>query len=616
MPSASRRLRERREREREAARAAERAEQRREEALERQRELEREEQREEERRQAALALAREFEAAESRARERAAMFRAQLRRRQQAERRRQRREERADRLRAEDAAAERAAERESDDREAARDAVRAALRSALRAAERHDRQRAEVRDAERRDQERAVARREARTAQATQARRDAARDARRTEAGEAARAGEREAQRRAADAAENQAAETRERQRAEKAQQRAEERSAAERAERRSELRRTEALSERTAARRSEERAARATSDSTTSSALGPRVPARVASGQLSGSLPWLQAPGRHVVDESGAIVTLRGITARGFERATSEHGTFAGALTDGEVDLIAGWGATCVTVPIAQDLALDGSVDGEPEDYLDALDSTIELAAARGLYTLVQLAVLSSTVPSSPDVSGDRFEPALPDTRSIDLWGELARRYQNEPAVLFDLFRSPHDPDPEDHTFDLLPRLDDRVWRNWLLAMLGEIRRSHPQAVVIARGIDRRARVSGFPLANEDGTRPSNIVYFGGLDTGRPGTIFSDLERLARTVPVGATWRAGPFDGLVVEGLGRRLARAGINWVADGWVQPGLRLAEPSGDRLAPTRLGRAFRMAMSLPPAPEVYLDDAARASTRGRV
>jgi hypothetical protein len=630
LPSAARRLRERREREREAQRAAERAEQRREEALERAREIEREAAREEERRLEALAQAKEFEQAEERARARAAALRARLADARRMARRAERHAERGDGEREQAQAAERAAARVAARHELERDVARAAVK----AVQQRDSQRAADRAKARQDEQRAAAR-EARRPEATartdagthreereEARRAARTEERREAGRETARAEEARATGRELAERERRQSESRNRDRV---RDREEERATAREVERRAELRAERrakvVAADRAEARRSQARQAQhrevrrsqaITAAPTAASELGPKTGQRIPAGRVSGSLPWLGAPERSIVDETGAPVTLRGVTVRGFEQAQSEDGTFDPAVDDASLDLIAEWGGTCVTVAIAQDLALDGSVDAEAEDYLSALDAAIDAASARGLYTVVQLGLLSSALPTAPGRHGNRFDPPVPDTRSVDLWATLAMRYQDEPAVLFDLFRSPHDPAIGDSTGDLLARVTGGVWRNWLLAMLGEIRRSHPRALVIARGLDHGHDVSAFPLANDDGSRPANVVYFGGLDSRRPGAVLNDLERLGGSVPVGVTWRAGLQDGLVVEGLGRRLARAGIGWIADGWSDPDMRLVDAPADRLVPTRLGLAFRSAIAQPPSPDAYLRrEAARTS-----
>src|SRR5205807_4803 len=167
------------------------------------------------------------------------------------------------------------------------------------------------------------------------------------------------------------------------------------------------------------------------------------------------------------------------------------------ETRRVAEWGANAIVVPIAQDLALHGSGLASSGRYLEAIDQTVAVASAAGLYSVLQLSQLQSRAPTARSTTGLEYDPAVPDPVSIHLWGYLGQRYSREAAVLFDVFAHPRDPDPTDSTAALLPRLDWIHWRRWLLAMLGELRRGHPRSLVIIRaaGTD----LSNFPLTYID---------------------------------------------------------------------------------------------------------------------
>lgn len=582
------RTEERRRREREALRAQEREERRREEARERAREeareAEREAEREEARREEARREAREREDAERRARARLAQIRA----RQSAERRQEVRRRQAERERIEERT------------DAARDEAReAALHESVRQARREERNEAR-RDSGRRDEqreERAEQRREERVGQQRSAETEAGRleerDRERREeqtrqrleeqAREQRTSKQTDERRRERQAEEHRAGRQREERQRRQREAAAEERRAAAAADRR----------ERTAAeRRREARPDRPKS--------GPRLPS---GGVLSGSLPWLRVSGPRLVDERDQPVTLRGVTVRSLERARPEGSSFRPAVDDSDLTLLADWGATAITVPIAQDLALYGRDEAEGGDYLEALDATIGAAAAAGLYTLVQLSLISSVLPTHVGAQGDLFDPAVPDPGSLDLWPVLAHRYAAEPAVLFDLFRQPHDPGPGDSTGLLMPRLTWDLWHYWLFALLGEIRRVHPRSLVFAKGLVRD--LSGFPLAYSDGSQPAHIVYGAELSMGEVREQLPGLARLARHHPAGIfSWKAGSQAGPAVEAAGRALARMGLHWMADEWRGGSAPLVVPGRGRLEPTALGRAFRSALAQPDAPETNL------------
>jgi hypothetical protein len=633
--SSFRQAEERRKAEREAQRREEALEAKREEARERAREEAREAEREAERREAAraeadaerkaaekaaarratalarrraeaAALRQELVQAARRAEERAAARRGERRAAARDEERRQAsRDEQREQQRAEGREHQRGDERAQERRQAARDEERA---------EQRERRRAE----ERAEQRRRVARDEQREQQRTAQRRQAAREEERGEEREQERANERE-QQRAAERAEGRRQAARADEHDEQREQDRRERARAERREEerrrdRSEQLRTEAVAQRRDEVRAQQRRtavrtstldARRTADRDQSraaqlreAALRRRTAAGDGGGGGGGTGPgggsgWLRVVGRTVVDESGAPVVLRGVTVHALERPEPAGEAFAPALHADDAALMAAWGCTTVTVPIAQDLALEGRGDAWGEDYLTALDATVATATAAGLRAIVQLSLLSSELPSAPG----RFAPPVPDAASIDLWAHVARRYADEPGVLFDLFATPHDPDPGDWTALVMPRLTWPVWERWVLAMLGEVKRVHPRALAIVRGLGG-SDLSGFPLPYADGSRIPNLLYAAKL-AGEPIAPLAALRRLARRAPVAASpWRAGAYDGRVVEVLGRRLADVGAHWTAARWREPEAPLAAQAAGTLAPTPLGRAFQVALAQPP------------------
>jgi hypothetical protein len=100
----------------------------------------------------------------------------------------------------------------------------------------------------------------------------------------------------------------------------------------------------------------------------------------------------------------------------------------------IAGWGANVVRLPLAQSFWLADS------KYYDAgyrarVDQNVAWANTAGLDVILDLH------------RSDRGDPTtwpaaerMADTRSIELWAEVAARYRDNPRVLFELYNEPHD--------------------------------------------------------------------------------------------------------------------------------------------------------------------------------
>jgi hypothetical protein len=568
----------------EIEREREREARRREEALERAREEQREREREEERRAEALARAREIDLAEQRRRERLESLLAQRRRER------------------------RSAARLEEAREQRRDTARNALREQQRATALRDARREQVqaearearRSASREAQRRAARREEQRSAERAAEREEQMRDQARAEASERQRSNrlenERAEARRQALTAERRARQSDEESRGEALRERRE-------AERADTLR-----TERLDARREEARAAARDAEraeARRSRAVAERRVERVAAGTPQRASGPLAVRGRQLVDQGGRVAVLRGVTLKGLERAAPLGGTFVSPVADQDLETLGSWEVTAVLVPIAQDLALYGRGAATGEDYLRVLDETIERAEAAGLYVVVELSQLSSVLPTQVVGGADIYRPPLPDLDSLDLWGLLARRYRQRPSVIFGLFRSPTTPGVADSTGALVERLEWPLWRRWLRALVGAVRRDHPGALLVARGLDGGRDVSGFPLRHTNGSLVPGVVHAGSLEGGGPGTLAA-LQRLARRTQVCALdWSPGFGEALAANATAARLARAGCHWFASSWRFGSQPLVTAKSGRLVPTSTGHAVRQGLAQPHAPEVHQD-----------
>jgi len=356
--------------------------------------------------------------------------------------------------------------------------------------------------------------------------------------------------------------------------------------------------SERAHLRQAERQAARR--NARTGSDTGRRLPAPAPEG--SAQLPWLPTRDALVVDERGAPVTLRGVRIAGLERAQPRATAYEPPFGADDLQLLADFGVNAVAIPIAQDLVLEGRSLAVGGDYLTVLDGVVAALASSGIYTFVQLSLLSSTLPTHVAGGDDEYDPALPNPESIDLWSILGRRYAENPAVLFDLFGSPHAPGAGDATGALVPNPDWPLWRRWVLALLGELRRVHPRSLAVVRGLAHGLDVTGFPLRHADGTEPPNVIYGSELRTSNGGLtpLTPGLSALARIRPAAVLdWRPG--SDRAAESTGRQLAAAGAHWIAAGWSDGGRPLVALRDGRLRPTPTGRAVERVLAQPAARE---------------
>lgn len=576
--------------------SARRAEQSRQSAEQRQNEQRQAEQ-EAERRQAARQAQRQGQREAARGAEQAEARREearQSRREQQPEPERDagrteaRRDAAREQRQEEERADERAAARAAEARDARREEAVAQAREQTRAGERRETQRQEQQDTRREDERREEAREArqqeqrdpARQAEQAEARRDAAQAAGQAEARrDAAQQSRREERRKA-----GQVAGQAEAQRQSARQTRADEQREAARA----------------AGRAAEARAAQTAQREQRPAPARDPLQARIPSGAISGSLPWLLVNGNQIVNLDCNPVRLRGVSLLGLDSAPPdpERGFAAGAaITEAMIDAILGWSANVIRVAINHQRVLDGSGAWSGWDYLTDLDWIIRRAAEGGAYTMLSLRRLdeSTVFGTLPAANGERapnFIAPQPDYDAVGMWRLLGERYADEPAVLFDLYTSPHGALEDDLTgFDT----DWDLWTLWVRLMVAETRLQHPRALCFVSGLNWATDLSGFPVIGTESQPIPNLVYAAHFYPRRDNPLTA-MRALARSHPVFVTeWGGGQAEVSWGERTALALRDAGAGWTAAHWnADPPL--ARTADHRIAPTPFGMVVRRALAL--------------------
>ncbi len=320
----------------------------------------------------------------------------------------------------------------------------------------------------------------------------------------------------------------------------------------------------------------------------------------LSRRLPPLYTLGNKIVNaETGYPVLLRGVNRSGLEySAPGGQGSLASAgISESEFDEIAAWGANLVRIPFNQDWALRTS-EYDPEAYLAALDRVIAMAAARNVYTLLDLQWLDAVSPRGRLPNGRiNFVPPLPNLGSIELWKQLASRYRGEPAVLYDVFNEPHDPLPDDagalHGIrpddTLVPLRLRRVtlaeWQPWAIRLVSAIRSEHPSALIFVSGVDWGYDLQHLPCPDLDRVVYSSHVYPKKKKTWR--SAFGDLS-LQLPVFI-AEWGGLEKDLSWGKELAHYLDDLELGWAAWSWSDHP-RLVQPTSSS-EPTAFGNLVR-------------------------
>ncbi|MEZ5402767.1 MAG: cellulase family glycosylhydrolase [Bryobacteraceae bacterium] len=310
--------------------------------------------------------------------------------------------------------------------------------------------------------------------------------------------------------------------------------------------------------------------------------------GTLSEGLPALATAGNRILEiATSRPVLLRGVNRSGMEYAEPDHAGFASAagITGSEMRHIAeDWRANIVRIPFNQDWALRGRRGHTAEAYLRDLDNIVRWAASHRMYTLLDLQWLDADNPFGPD---RQFVPPLPNPSTPVLWEMLARRYRDEPAVLFDILNEPHDRLPDDPYPLWRPdgTLDDpsrrRVtmaeWQPWARSLVDAIRGPHPDALIFVSGANWAYDLRGFPLDR------ANLVYSTHVYRNKGRNWDEAFGDLALAHPVfAAEWGGRDRDLDWGRDLLRYFDRRGIGWAAWSWADQPHLVA-----RHAPTKFG-----------------------------
>lgn len=230
-----------------------------------------------------------------------------------------------------------------------------------------------------------------------------------------------------------------------------------------------------------------------------PTPAARIPAPTTDKLPPALHVDGKRLVDANGREAWLQGVAIPSLEwSAGGEHilESIAVATRD--------WKANCIRLPVRETFwaGKDVRQAGGPEAYRQVIDDAVNSCAGAGAYIVIDL-----------------HDYRAPEAKHAAFWREVAAKYKNHPAVLFDLFNEPHD-------------VSWDVWRNG-----GTVtdRKKEGEAVA-AENADKLVSFQSIGMqglldaVRETGAR--NVVIAGGLDWGYD--LSGVLETYALTDPSG----------------------------------------------------------------------------------
>ena len=132
-----------------------------------------------------------------------------------------------------------------------------------------------------------------------------------------------------------------------------------------------------------------------------------------------LHVVGNKVLDRNDREVWLQGVNIDSLQWNPRGERVLRSAVT-----ALEDWNANLLRLPIQETywFGRDASQKDEGRAYRELVDQVVTLAANRGKYVLIDL---------------HRFR--APKRQHVELWKDVATKYKNHPAVIFELFNEPH---------------------------------------------------------------------------------------------------------------------------------------------------------------------------------
>jgi hypothetical protein len=300
--------------------------------------------------------------------------------------------------------------------------------------------------------------------------------------------------------------------------------------------------------------------------------------------LPWLVTEGNRIRDENGNDVYLRGVSATGLDTVgSSDVGLLRDqlGLGDSAIDVLTGlWNVTVVRIPFHAGTILTGTGGLTAVDLLSGLDELVIALAEAGAYTL-----LSLQSPPSPDDMAP-----LPGDDAVACWQALTTRYEDVPAVLYEIWSS--------------PKPLAAGWMDAASVLVGRLRLNHPASLLFLGATDGGTSVDGLPLRFSTGQPVHNIVYTVRAARSEVSPANGQMLRLfARAFPLFVSeWSDVDTDlGRSADAAAALFDRLGMGWAASTWnAEPRLVIDALAG-RFTSLPFGRVAQRGLALPVEPQ---------------
>jgi len=291
--------------------------------------------------------------------------------------------------------------------------------------------------------------------------------------------------------------------------------------------------------------------------------------------LSRLSTSNNFILDESGKAIALRGATIAGLDTAAPASGqTLADALaidTNNLALMTRIWGLNLVRLPFKAETVLTGNGTIPAGKILAGIDLAVTMITEAGAYVLLAL----------------EAEPGatLPDASTQQAWQTMAKRYKDEPGVLYEIFASPQ------------PLAAG--WFQTALSLIGTIRSQNTAAMIFVN-TGNSGDFTGLPLLLPTGVPIFNVVYTVNVSPqNSPGPDDGQLASFADLYPVFAsTWSDDAMNpSRVSPYVGDFFARHGIGFAAANWNADPRLVADALNQDFSSTAWGLIAGRAATLP-------------------
>jgi hypothetical protein len=275
----------------------------------------------------------------------------------------------------------------------------------------------------------------------------------------------------------------------------------------------------------------------------------------------WLSTQGNKIVNEEGRPQVLRGVNL------SSLYWGYEGWHPQAIKVAVRDWGAQIIRTRIYQEEFFK-----DKEAFFKKLEEEIIKPAKRnGIYVVF-----------NPQIGE---EEVLPDEGTYEMWQEVAKRYRDEPVVLYDLLTEPYDVEPQ-------------VVRGAYTRLIETVREAHSRSLIFVSGLGWGRAINNYltdPFPYE------NIVYRTNPYS-KPGEFKSLFGDLVTKYPVFiGEFGPGGFPPMTLEAVESLIGYAeqlGLGWTAWNFHAEGCPCLLSDWQTFAPSEYGQLVKEALSRHP------------------